>query len=70
MSIDVSLGYDERNTASFTTPVTLPTDTRPGQIVPVPVAGPSMAPKLTSKTTGPLVISAVTLYYNTMRITA
>lgn len=39
----VSIGYDERNPAAFTTPFTIPSDTQVGGIIPIPISAPSMS---------------------------
>lgn len=66
----VSVGYDENDENAFSQPVGIAGDTRPGEIVPIPVAAPSFAPKLTFDGGSRWELSAVTLYYNGMRVTA
>lgn len=43
----VQIGYDESNLASLTTAFTIPADTIPGMIIPLPIASPSFSLKLT-----------------------
>ncbi len=42
----VSVGYDQRNLAAFTTPYQLSGDTLPGGIIPLPVAAPTFSLRL------------------------
>lgn len=67
---DVSLGYDERDPSLFTEAIGIEGDTRPGQIVPIPVSGVTFSVKLEHTSDQPWTLSAFTLYYNTMRMTA
>jgi hypothetical protein len=66
----IQLGYNENDPSAFTVPVSITTDTRPGQIVPIPVAGVTFAPKITHTSDKDWTLSAFTIYYNTMRMTA
>lgn len=43
----VSIGYDQRDTAAFTTPYQIPADTVPGDIIPLPVSAPTFSLKVT-----------------------
>lgn len=42
----ISIGYDQRNEALFTTPYQLSADTLPGGLIPLPVMAPSMSVRL------------------------
>lgn len=42
----VSIGYDQRNPDAYTTPYQVPADTVPGDIIPLPVVGPSFSLKV------------------------
>lgn len=42
----ISIGYDQLNTAIFTTPYQLSSDTLTGGIIPLPVSAPTLAVKL------------------------
>lgn len=42
----ISIGYDQRDVAAFTTPYQLDPDTLPGGIIPLPVAAPTMSVRL------------------------
>src|SRR5699024_10600505 len=44
---NVSIGYDENDTAAFTPELTIDSDTRPGGIIPIPASGASFSTKLT-----------------------
>lgn len=46
-SASVSIGYNQTNSAAYTTPYTVSADTVPGGTIPIPVTAPSMAVKLT-----------------------
>lgn len=41
------IGYNQNNLAAFTTPFDLPVDSAPGEIIPMPVMGPSFSIRLT-----------------------
>lgn len=41
----VSIGYDETNKALFTTPYSIPPDTQPGYLIPIPASAPSFSVK-------------------------
>ena len=43
----ISVGYDQRSLAAFTTPYPIPNDTMPGGMTPIPVAAPTLSVKLT-----------------------
>ena len=67
----VSVGYDERNPATFTTPFTIPSDTQPGGIIPIQVTAPSISVRYTfAGATGRWEIQATTLYLADNRVMA
>lgn len=43
----VSIGYDQTNVNAFTTPYTVPPDSVPGMLIPIPVMCPSASVKIT-----------------------
>lgn len=45
-SPSVSIGYDQRNFATFTTPYAIDADTLTGDIIPIPVTAPSFSLKV------------------------
>lgn len=67
-SVTVSIGYDQNNSAAYTTPIPIGPDTEPGGIVPIPVSSPSLAVKLTWS--GDWHMDRFALYVNEMRATA
>ena len=42
----ISIGYNQSDVSAFTPDVTVPADTVPGSIIPIPVASPSFAMRL------------------------
>ncbi|MBE2259505.1 MAG: hypothetical protein IAE88_11640 [Rhodobacteraceae bacterium] len=46
-AVSVSFGFDQRNAGMFTPPWTVVPDTVPGQVIPMPLAAPSLAVRLT-----------------------
>lgn len=67
----VSIGYDERNPAAFTTPFTIPSNTQVGGIIPIPVTGPSLSVKYDfTGASGRWELQATTLYLADQRLTA
>lgn len=63
----VSLGYDQRNTGSFTTPYACPTDTVPGSIIPLPVSAPTISLRITFDE-GPWDVQGAALYLHDLRM--
>lgn len=67
----VSIGYDENNTAAFTAPFTLAADTQPGQIIPIPVSGPSFSLRYDfAGESGRWELQSTTIYLQDQRMTA
>jgi len=67
----VSIGYDETNLTAFTAPFAVDPDTQPGQIIPIPVSGPSLSLKIEyTGASGRWELQAATLYLQDMRMTA
>jgi len=58
----VSIGYDQRNAAAFTTPYQVSPDTYPGDIIPLPVVAPSLAVKVDFAGGEAWSLSSVNLY--------
>jgi len=62
--MQVSFGFDQSQPAAFTPPWPVPADTVPGQIIPMPLAAPSLSVKLTWEGNTPWQLNTVTLYLN------
>lgn len=70
-SPSVAVGWDETNPAAFTAPYAVSGDTQPGQIIPIPVSGPSFSLRLTyTGSTQAWELQAASLYLNALRMTA
>jgi hypothetical protein len=68
--LTVSVGYDQRNLAARTTPYEIEADTLPGQIIPMPVGGPSFDLKLVFTASQRWELQAANLYLQDGRPTA
>lgn len=70
MTTKIAIGYNENDQTAFTDDIEISGDTRPGAVVPIPVAGPSFSLRL--RYTGPdsWSLSAATLYFQNMRMTS
>lgn len=64
----VSVGWDQRDGAAFTPPWAAPADTVPGDIIPLPVTGPSFSLRLTYSS-APWSLQSATLYVHDQRPT-
>lgn len=62
----VQVGYDQRAIESFTPGYTIPADTLPGMVIPLPVAAPSLSMRLTYNG-GAWSLQSVTLYLHDNR---
>jgi len=62
--MQVSFGFDQSQPAAFTPPWPVPADTVPGQIIPMPLAAPSLSVKLTWDGSTAWQLHALTLYLN------
>lgn len=62
----ISIGYDQRNVAAFTTPYLLDTDTMPGGIIPLPVAAPTLSVKLQFAGGAAWQVQSVLLYHDAL----
>lgn len=62
----VSIGYDQRNAAAFTTPYAIDPDTMPGTSVPIPVAAPTFSVRLDYNGGEKWSLQAVNLYTDTL----
>lgn len=69
-SASISIGFDQSNTAAYTSPYLLIPDTLPGGIVPIPLMAPSFAVKLTYAPGQSWQLNALNLYLQPMRMTA
>lgn len=65
---DVSYLYDPRQQTKETIPMTIPGDTRPGEIMPVEVVAPAIAPVFRHAKLEAFELDAVTLYYNNLSV--
>lgn len=68
--VSVSIGYDQRNLAARTAPYTIDPDTLPGQMIPIPVSGPSFDLKLVFSARQVWEFQAATLYVQDWRPTS
>lgn len=62
----VSYKYDPRDTGKESVPMTIPGDTRPGNIMPVEILAPAVAPVFRHSLDEAMSIDALTLYYNSL----
>lgn len=44
---EISFGYDQLATGTFSTPYAIPADSLTGTMIPMPLSAPSIAPKVT-----------------------
>jgi hypothetical protein len=65
---DIEIGYDQSNILGFTTPFTIPNDTAPGQIIPIPLMAPSFSIRLTYNSTEAWEWNALQIYVEDMDI--
>jgi hypothetical protein len=63
-SPDVSFLYDPRDTGKESVPMTIPGDTRPGDVLPVEIVAPAIAPVFRHSLDEAMSIDAMTLYFN------
>jgi len=68
--VRVSIGYDQRNLDSRTADYEMDADTLPGQLVPIPVAGPSFDMRLTFNEDQAWEWQAAVVYVQDMRVTS
>lgn len=66
----VSVGYDQRNVAAYTTPYRIPADTVPGGIIPMPVSAPSVSMKVEFEGGTKWNLQAVMVYLQNKRVGA
>jgi hypothetical protein len=69
-TVDVSIGYNQNNRNAFTTPFTVPGDTVPGKIIPIPLVAESFSVKLILSSLDFWKMQAVTVYLNDQRVGA
>lgn len=65
-SPQVSFGYDPRDLAKEGVPMTIPGDTRPGDILPVEMVCPAIAPIFRHEADEAFELDAVTIYFNAL----
>ena len=63
----ISVGYDQRNLDAFTDPYAIPADTIPGDMIPLPVSGPTLSVKLDFAAGTPWSLQQVLLYLHDNR---
>ncbi len=66
----VQMGYDEFNLANLTVGFTIPADTIPGMIIPLPIASPSFSLKLTFPAGAPWKMMSANFYTMRFRVGA
>lgn len=66
-NVSVSFGYDQSNGGYFTDPYTVPADTVPGMVIPMPLSAPSLSVRLTYDGTQAWQWNAFTLYLQDLR---
>jgi hypothetical protein len=66
----VQMGYDEYNLANLTVGFTIPADTIPGMIIPLPIASPSFSLKLTFPAGAPWKMMSANFYTMRFRVGA
>ena len=66
----ISMGYDETNPLAYTAPFSLPPDTVPGMVIPLPITSPSMSLQLTFPGGAPWRVLASNLYLQDQRVTS
>jgi len=65
--VSVSFGYDQSNGGSFTAPYTVPADTVPGMVIPMPLSAPSLSVRLTYSGTEQWQWNAFSLWLQDLR---
>lgn len=63
----IQMGYDQTNPAAYTPALTIGPDSVPGGMIPIPIAAPSMAPKLVYAAGQAWKFDALNLYLNDYR---
>lgn len=66
-AVSVSFGIDQRSAGLFTPPYTVPADTVPGNVIPMPLAAPSLSVRLTYDGTQAWQWNAFGLYLQDLR---
>lgn len=66
-AVSVSFGIDQSNGGLFTPGYTVPSDTVPGMVIPMPLAAPSLSVKLTYDGSEPWQWNALGLYLQDLR---
>lgn len=65
-SPQVSFKYDPRDPTKETVPMTIPGDTRPGDVLPVEIVAPAIAPVFRHSVDEAFELDAATFYFNTL----
>lgn len=65
-SPSVSYLYDPRDTSKESIPMVIPGDTRPGDVMPVEIVAPALAPVFRHSLDEAMSIDAITLYFNSL----
>lgn len=66
----IEIGYDQTNTNSWTASFAIPSDTYPGQVIPLPLLAPSMSVRVTYDADQDWQWNALNLYLQDMRTTS
>jgi hypothetical protein len=64
--VEMSFLYDPRDTDKETEPTTVPGDTRPGDVLPVEVVAPALAPVFRHSVDEAMSLDAITLYFHSL----
>lgn len=70
LGLAISVGYDQRDLTKRTTPYTIDADTLPGQLIPIPVSGPSFDLKIAFVPNQLWEFEAACLYVQDWRVTS
>lgn len=65
--VSIAFGYDQSNGGYFTDPYTVPADTVPGMVVPMPLSAPSLSVRLTYDGSQQWQWNAFSLYLQDLR---
>ena len=70
VNVDIEVGYNQNDPSAFTAPYSIPGDTVPGMIVPIPLVAESFSLRLTLSSFDRWKLQAVTVYFNDQRVGA
>jgi hypothetical protein len=69
-TVVVQLGTNQNSPSAFTAGYTIPSDTVPGTLIPIPIMAPSISLRLTFSSFDDWQLQSATLYFNDQRLTA